>query len=131
MRLVMAAPMAVNGHGQVRSASVTQIADQLVSELAGCHVVCIGPVVLGDATITPRFYCAVCSSDDAGFFSLICGGEDLGDAQRARVAVRDRLRNLGRCVLTFESEAEMAREAEKLWPSERTTQIRQLVENGR
>jgi hypothetical protein len=122
-----------NGHGgaQVRSLSIAQIADQIVRELSDCHVICVGPVVTGDAMRTPPFYCAVASHDGEAFFTLVVGGADLSDALRTRVAIKDRLRALGRCVLSFKSESEMAVEIEKIWPSTRTTEIRQLVESGR
>jgi hypothetical protein len=73
----------------------------------------------------------VASHDGETFFTLVVGGQDLSDAQRARVAVRDRLRKMGRCVLSFKTEIALAVEIEKIWPSARTTEIRQLVESGR
>jgi hypothetical protein len=122
-----------NGHGgaQVRSLSIGEIASQIVRELDGCHVIAIGPVVRGNGSSTPSFYAALCSCDDAGFFSLIVGAADLDDAQRARVAVKDQLRSLGKVVMVFKTEIALAVEIEKIWPSARTTEIRKLVESGR
>jgi hypothetical protein len=122
-----------NGHGgaQVRSLSITEIASQIVSELAGCNIICVGPVVRGDAPTMPPFYCALCSADDGGFFTLICGGEDLDDAQRARALVRDRLRGMGRCVLEFTTELRMAREIASLWPGPQTEVMLATIESGR
>ena len=122
-----------NGHGgaQVRSLSIAQIADQIVKELSDCHVICVGPTVRGDSVRTPAYYCAVASHDGEAFFTLVVGGQDLSDAQRTRVAVRDRLRGMGRCVLTFNSELRMAREAAQLWPGSTTAEVLGIVESGR
>jgi hypothetical protein len=120
-----------NGHGQVRSSSIAQIADQIVKELSDCHVICVGPTVRGDSVRTPAYYCAVASHDGEAFFTLVVGGQDLSDAQRTRVAVRDRLRGMGRCVLTFNSELRMAREAAQLWPGSTTAEVLGIVESGR
>jgi hypothetical protein len=37
---------------------------------------------------------------------------------------------MGKVVMVFQREIEMAVEVEKLWPSARTTEIRQLVASG-
>jgi hypothetical protein len=120
-----------NGHGQVKSLSITEIADQIVSELASCNIVCVGPTVRGDAPTTPPFYCALCSSDDSGFFSLVVGAADLDDAVQTRVAIRDRLREMGKVVMVFQREIEMAREVSQLWPGPATAAVLATVEAGR
>jgi hypothetical protein len=120
-----------NGHGQVRAVGIKDIADQIIAELQGCNIVCVGPTVIGDRVRTPAYYCAVCSADDNGFFTLICGGEDLDDAQRARALVRDRLRERGRCVMEFTTELRMAREISQLWPGPQTAVMLATIEAGR
>jgi hypothetical protein len=120
-----------DGHGQVRAVGIKDIASQIIKELNDCHVICLGPVVRGDSVRTPAFYAAICSSDGAGFFSLIVGAEDLDDAVRTRVAIRDRLREMGRCVMEFGSELKMAREVSELWPCAQTEAVLATVEAGR
>jgi hypothetical protein len=122
-----------NGTGRhhIREFTLSAVADDVIGKVADCNIICIGPVVVGNGSNTPPYYCAVCSCDDAGFFSLVCGGVDLEDAQRVRALVRDQLRGLGKVVLSFGSELKMAREVERLWPSQRTIEIRELVESGR
>jgi hypothetical protein len=122
-----------NGHGgaQARSLSITQIADQIVRELSDCHVICVGPVVTGNGVTTPSYYCALASHDTETFFTLVVGAEDLSDAMRTRVMVRDKLRGLGRCVLTFESELRMAKEIAQLWPGPQTAEVLATIESGR
>jgi hypothetical protein len=122
-----------NGHGgaQARSLSITEIADQIIAELRGCNVIAIGPTVIGDGITTPSYYCAVCAADSGGFFTLIVGAEDLDDAMRTRVTVRDKLRDLGRCVLSFDSELKMAREVSQLWPGPATAAVLATIEDGR
>jgi hypothetical protein len=107
---------AANGHGgaQARSLSLTEIADQIIAELRDCNIIAIGPVVVGNGVSTPAYYAAVCSCDHSGFFTLVVGAADLDDAVRARVMVRDKLREMGRCVLSFKTEAKMAIEVEKI-----------------
>jgi hypothetical protein len=103
--------------GQLRPGQIShldQIAGQIISELNGSNVIALGPVVMGDGVTVPSFYCAICSNDDSGFFSLVCGAQDLDDAMRLRAMVRDRLRGLGRAVMGFDSALRMAREVEKL-----------------
>jgi hypothetical protein len=119
------------GGAQVRSLSITDIASQIVRELADVNIVCVGPLVRGDAPTTPPFYCAVASHDGETFFTLVVGAEDLSDAQRARVAVKERLRAMGRCVLSFKSEVEMAREVSQLWPGPQTAAVLATIEDGR
>jgi hypothetical protein len=120
-----------NSGAQVRSLSITEIASQIVSELAGCNIVCVGPTVRGDSVRTPAFYSALCSHDGAAFFTLIVGAEDLSDATRTRVTVRDQLREMGRCVLEFTTELRMAREIALLWPCPQTAEVLATVEAGR
>jgi hypothetical protein len=122
-----------NGHGaaQARSLSITEIASQIVAELRSCNVIAIGPTVIGDGMRTPAYYCAACSADDGGFFTLIVGGEDLDDAVQTRATVKDQLRSLGKVVMVFKTEIALAVEVEKIWPCAQTTEIRQLVESGR
>ena len=61
------------------------------------------------------------------------GAETKEDATRLRKAVLGCLKAHRPAVVVrdFDSELAMAREVEALWPSERTTQLRETVESGR
>jgi hypothetical protein len=108
-----------------------QMVDMIIAELGGSHVVALGPLVLGTAPGVPPYYAAICSADNDGFFSVTLGACELNDALLLRRQLQDRLHELGKVALPYETEAELAAACERLWPSERTREIRAQVKAGR
>jgi hypothetical protein len=119
---------AVTGNGHTVSGA--QLLDIVTAELGETNIVCLGPVVLGTTPSTPAFYCAVCSADRAGFFTICLGSDDLQDAIQMRALLHDRLVAMRRVVLVFDSELKLAEVCSRLWPGEPTRTVRQTVQAG-
>jgi hypothetical protein len=92
----------------------------------------IGPVVRTPGTSPRHYHFMVAGADADGTFRVDqIAADDRHEAERLRAAV---ITALGRrppiVVIDLDDELEMARLCEALWPSEKTTTIRQRVELG-